>query len=533
MKRLLALALLISLLVVAGCGKGNFSNQESAGKRNVFRYPIVTPPTTLDPDIVQDGDTIDLIQQIYEGLVAWGTDNKPVPNLAESWDVSKDGTLYTFHIRKGVKFHNGRELVADDFKFGMERACDPALGSATAANYLSDIVGAMDKVRGKAKEVSGIKVVDKYTLTIQIDKPRPYFLGKLTYPCAFAVPKEALKDPEKEISSTAEMVGTGPFMAESYTPNQLFVLKAFKDYHGGAPSIDGIERPVIVDSATRLSKFKSGEIDLVPLERQDVKALQQDPVYKDQLHLYDRPAIFYVGMNLKVVPAFANVKVRQAITMAIDREKICNEALGGLNRVANGIIPPAVFGYREDAGAFKYNPTKAKQLLAEAGYPGGKGFPSIELTFREQRPDLRIVAESVASMLHDNLGIDVTLKTMEWRSYLEKNDAKKMGFFHMRWEADYLDPQNFISLLLSTDGNENKTYYSNPQVDALCAKADGMMDQGQRTKLYQQAEDLVLKDAAWVPIYFEKDAELISPRVSGLRESAFGHLPHTTVKLQQ
>ncbi len=532
MKRLLPLTFVVPFALAVGCGKGNFSQQASAGKTNVFRYPIVTNPTSLDPDIVQDGDTIDLVQQVFEGLVAWGTDNQPVANLAESWDVSDGGKTYTFHIKKGVKFHNGRELEAMDFKFGMERACDPSFNSQVAENYLGDIVGAVDKLHKKAKEISGVQVVDKYTLKITIDKPRAYFLGKLTYPCAYAIAKETVT-PGKEIGSVAEMVGTGPYKADTFTPNQLFVLTAFKDYHGGTPAIDKIERPVITDAATRLSKFKAGEIDLVPLERQDVKSLQQDPKFKDQLHFYDRPAIWYIGMNLKEYPAFANVKVRQAITMAVDREKIVNETLDGINTVANGILPPGVMGYRKDAGASKFNPARAKDLLAEAGYPGGKGLPAVEMTFREQRPDIRVVAEAVASQLHDNLGMNVSLRTMEWRSYLEKHNAKKQVFFHMRWMADYLDPQNFLSLLLSSDGNENKTYYSNPKVDQLCALADADMKPDERVKLYQQAEDLILQDAAWVPIYFQKDAELISPRVSGLRESLFGHLPHTTVKLQQ
>ena len=218
--------------------------------------------------------------------------------------------------------------------------------------------------------------------------------------------------------------------------------------------------------------------------------------------------------------------------MAIDREKIVNETLGGINTVANGVLPPGVMGHRPDAGAFKYDPEKAKQLLAEAGYPGGKGLPPLEMTFREQRPDVQFVSEAVQTQLKHTLGMDVHLKTVEWRTYLEKNDHKKQQLFHMRWMADYLDPQNFLSLLLTTEGNENKMYYGNPKVDKLCATADADSNLDERIKLYQQAEDLILKDAAWVPVYFQRDAELINPRVTGLRESLFGHLPHTTVKLK-
>ncbi|MBI1757388.1 MAG: peptide ABC transporter substrate-binding protein [Fimbriimonas ginsengisoli] len=518
-----------SLALVAACGKGDVSEKVSQGKANVFRYPIVTTPTSLDPGIVQDGDTIDLIQQVFEGLVAWGENNQPVPNLATGWTISPDGKTYTFTIKKGVKFHNGRELEAEDFKFAMERTCNPKFNSQTAENYLGDIVGVMDKLHGKAKNISGISAPDKTTLKITIDKPRPHFLGKLTYPCAFAVAREAT--PAGEIRSVKEMIGTGPYRAESYTPDQIFVLGANKDYHGGTISVDRIERPVVKDAATRLNMYKNGEIDLVQLERQDVKGLRNDPKLKDHLKFFVRPAIWYVGFNLKAYPPFADLRVRKAFTMAVDRESIVRDILDGINVVADGILPPGVIGHRDNPPGFKYNPEEARKLLAEAGFAGGKGLPALELTFREQRPDIRVVAEAVASQLKKNLGVEVSLRTMEWRAYLEKHNAKKQVFFHMRWAADYLDPQNFLSLMLSTNGNENKTYYSNGQVDALCEKADADMNQEERLALYQKAEDLILADAAWIPIYFQKDAELINPRVQGLRESLFGHLPHTTVRL--
>src|SRR5947209_5825721 len=155
-----AFVLLIVACVLVGCGKGNFSQRASAGKENTFVYPIVTNPTTMDPQMVQDGDTIDLLQNIYEGLVEWGEDNKPAPALAETWDIKDGGTTYVFHIRKGAKFQNGREVTADDFKYTIERACNPKLASPTAEDYLSDIVGVEDRLNGKAKDISGVTVLD-------------------------------------------------------------------------------------------------------------------------------------------------------------------------------------------------------------------------------------------------------------------------------------------------------------------------------------------------------------------------------------
>lgn len=535
MNKALIFGLATALLVISGCTGNSSSSSASGGGKNagnIFRYAIVTNPTSLDPAIVQDGDTIDMLQQSYEGLVAWGENNEPVPNLAEKWSISPDGKVYTFTIKKGVKFFNGRELTADDFKFSIERACQKSMNSPTAATYLDDIIGVKDKLAGKATEVSGVKVKDPYTLEITIDGPHAYFLAKLTYPVSFAIAKEAVPA-DKELNKVEQMMGTGPYKPVSFVPDQKMVLAANKDYHGGAPKIDGIERPVILDASTRLSKFKAGEIDLVQLERQDIKGVSEDTKLKEALKLFDRPAIWYVGFNLKGYAPFAKKEVRQAFSMAVNRDKIVKEILGNVNKVATGILPPGVLGSRESTKILPYDPEKAKALLAQAGFPGGQGLPPIEITFRQQRPDIKVVAEAVSADLLANLGVKSTLSQVEWRTYLEKNNRKDQQMFHMRWAADYLDPQNFLSLLLSTNGGQNKTYYSNPKVDELCAKADSSLSREERIKLYAEAEDLILDDAAWLPIYFQKDAELISPRVKGLRESLFGHLPHTTVEISR
>jgi oligopeptide transport system substrate-binding protein len=533
----LFLALAASLTLLGGCGSGSdkggggFSQRTQGGSENVFRYPIVTNPTSMDPHVVQDGDTIDVLQNVYEGLVGWDTENRVVPILAESWEISEDGTTYTFKIKQGVKFHNGRELTAEDIKYGFERATTAALKSPTADTYLTDIIGVKEKLAGTATEVAGVKVIDPLTLTITIDKPRPYFLGKLTYPVYFPVPKEVVEI-DKEISQISEMVGTGPFKVAEYVPDQLVALEKFVEYHGGEPQVDRIERPVVKDPATRLNKYKSGELDLVMLERQDVLALQDDPQFKDQLQFFPRPSMWYLGINVKEYPPFAKRDVRRAFAMAVDKEQIVKEVLSGINTVANSVVPPGVLGYREDAKDIKYNPEEAKRLLAAAGYPNGQGMPELTMYFREQRPDIRIVAEAAAAQIKENLGVEVKLRTLEWRNYLDRHNKKELPFYHMRWAADYLDAENFLSVLLATYGGENKTNYSNPEYDALTSRADSILDEPERLRLYAQAEDIVLQDAIFIPIYFQRDAELISPKVKGLRESLFGHLPHTTTRIE-
>jgi ABC-type oligopeptide transport system substrate-binding subunit len=188
-------------------------------------------------------------------------------------------------------------------------------------------------------------------------------------------------------------------------------------------------------------------------------------------------------------------------------------------------------GHRAEAAYIPFNPAEAKKLLAEAGFPEGKGLPPLEMFFREQFPDIRLVAEASAGMLKENLGVEVKLRSLEWRNYLEKFNREELPFYHMRWAADFLDPQNFLSNMLATGAPENKLGYNNPEFDALCKEADSILEWDKRKPLYEKAEDIALQDAPWIPIYFQKDAELHAPNLHDLRGSVFGHLPHTKTRV--
>lgn len=520
------LILALTTLLAAGCGQGGFSKRTQQTQAGVLRYAIPSNPTTLDPHVVQDGDTIDALMQVYEGLVGWGTDNKPTGLLAEKWDIEDGGRTYVFTLKAGAKFHNGREVTAEDFKWSIERATNPELKSPIARSYLGDIVGVVDKLERRATEVAGVQARDPRTVVIRIDKPRPYFLGKLTYLVSAVLPKDGV--PLTEIRKPEEMIGTGPFRVTRYEPTQLMVLEANAGYHEGAPKLARIERPVIGDALTRLNMYRAGNLDLLQLERQDVAVIQKDAALGGHLVFHDRPSLFYVGMNQLAYPPFKDARVRRAIAMAIDKKVVVDEILGGVNQIANSLVPPGIDGHRADAPALAFDPVAAQRLLAEAGFPGGKGLPQLTLFYRGDRPDVKLASEAIAVMLDKNLGVKVTLQDREWRAYLEAHNAKELGFFHMRWMADYLDAENFLSFLLATYGPENKVGYSNPEFDALTGPADVMLDGAERVKLYERADAIALNDAAIVPIYYQRDAELVRPRVKGLRDSVFGHLPHTT-----
>lgn len=523
------LGMVCSLAVLcAGCGK------QAAGDENVFRYPLVTRPTHLDPAQVQDGDTIDLLLQVFEGLVKWSPENEVVPNLAERWEVLDGGRLYRFFIKKGVRFHNGDELTAQDFVYSLDRAVSREIKSGTAINYLFDIVGARERWEGKSKRLEGVKAPEPYVLEIRIDQPKAYFLAKLTYPNAYAVNRRAIEEagggPMTDIRA---VVGTGPFKLTEYNPDSMAVLTAFDDYHGGRPKLDRIERPIVIEATTRYDLYKRGRLDLLQLDKAQLVAAEQDAELSKHIHHFDRPSVYYLGMNPLAAPVFADLRVRQAFAMALDKDAIIESALEGKVPRADCIVPPKVPGHDPDVRMYPFDPVKARALLAEAGFPGGKGFPKLPLSFREGRPDVRLVAEVIQRQLAQNLGVNVELRPLEWGSYLEAYNNKSLGLFHMRWMADYLDPQDFLSVMLTTDGGENKVGYSDKEFDRLCALADVEQDPQRRVELYRQAQRIALRDAPWVPIYFQRDPELIRPGVTGIQDSLLGHLPHVHTQVRR
>lgn len=527
MKRLL-LPFTVFALVLSGCSKGGFSRRGAAGKTGVFRYSISAAPTTFDPGKVQDVDTSDLIVNIYEGLVAYGEQNKIEPRIAESYSSPDNGKTWIFKLRHGVKFHNGREVTAEDFSWTLDRNCSKEFASPTASDYLSDIAGVADRLSGKADHISGVTAVDPHTLKITLDHPRPYFIGKLTYPCAFVLCKEAVGS--GSIDKPEQAVGAGPFKVESYAPQQQVNLVAFGDYYAGKPTVEHIERPIIKDASTRLVKFKAGDLDLLSLDRKDIEGVQHDPILKGELQYQTRPAVYYVGLNQHEFGPLKNRKVRRAIAMAIDRTRLAKDLLGGMPE-AHGLVSPGVFSYREDYQGLPFDPAGAKAELAAAGYPNGKGFPPVELAYREGAGDAQICCEAVQQSLKQNLGITVNVRTMEWSAMLDARNKNKLQLYFLSWYADYLDPQNFLSFLMISDAKLNHDGYANADFDKLCTQADSIMDEAKRIALYNQAEDVALQDGARIPIYYQRDAILIGPHVTGVRNNLFGQLPNTTVKI--
>jgi ABC-type transport system substrate-binding protein len=520
---------LVSIMAVCACtllaGCGRRAPSATAAEGQILHLAQSAEPTTFDPAVVQDGPTIEVLMHLYDGLVQWTTENTLAPAIAEKWSVSDDGRVYTFTLRPDVKFSNGRAVVAGDFVYSMTRALLPATRSSVGMTYLGDIVGAREVADGKSQTLRGIKALDDDRLEIRIDAPKSYFLAKLTYPTSYVVCREAVK-PAGGLIDERNVVGTGPFHLQEYRRGAQIVLTANPDYFEGRPKLDRIERQIVLDAGTRHQMFEAGQLDIVDVPTADLEQDRKDPKLASLIKMFDRPAIFYCALNQRAYAPFRDRRVRQAFNHAIDRRRICETVLMGVNQPAAGIVPPGVPGHDAALQGLTFDPERARALLAEAGFPGGKGLPPLTLTFRERVPDLKRVAEVVAEMLRTNLGISVTLHELEWGKFLAERNRGSMPFYFLRWMADYLDPQNFLSVMLHSRAPENTIGYRNPAYDRLCEAADVERDPAKRMELYQQAQRMVVEDAAWVPIYYQRDVELWSPRLQGVEDMAMGHLPH-------
>jgi len=480
----------------------------------VLNLPGADPPT-LDPALVGDETSARYVLEIFSGLMTIDKDLQIVPDIAESWEVSEDGTVYTFHLRKDVKFHNGRPLTAQDVKYSLERACDPDTGSITADTFLGGIVGAKEKLRGEADEVSGVKVLDDYTLEITLKAPRAYFLAELTHPVAFVVDRENIEEMGRLWTDRPN--GTGPFKLKEYRLGERIVLERNEFYYGTPkPALEQVN--VFLAGGSAMIMYENGELDAVPVGLADIERVLDptNPLNKE-LTIAPQWSTIYIGFNVNV-PPFDDVKVRQAFNYALDREKINRVVMKGMERTAKGILPPGMPGYNEDLKGFPYDPEKARQLIAESKYGGVENFPEIVLNVTGGGGAPFRTVTAIVEMYKENLGVDITIEQTEWATYLTDLKTRRYQMFGVAsgWIADYPDPQDFLDVLFHSQSLDNDTNYANPEVDRLLEEARVEQDPEKRIQIYQRVEEIILNDAPWVPLSHGVDYWLTKPYVKGM-----------------
>jgi oligopeptide transport system substrate-binding protein len=471
-----------------------------------------TGPITLDPAISSEMTSHAYVTQIFSGLVRPGDEAKPVPDIAESWQMSDDGKTYTFYLRKGAKFHDGKEVTAQDFKYSWERACLPETGSQTAATYLGDIVGAKDVLEGKATKISGIEVVDNYTLKVTIDAPKVYFLDELTYPTAFVVDKA-------NIASGKEWWlkpnGTGPFKLKEWKLDELLALEPNELYYGQLPNIKRVDYHLL--AGVPMAMYEMDQIDVAEVDEYyiDRAADESGPFYKE-LAVFPELSFFYIGFNTQK-PPFDDVNIRRAFCYAVNKERIIKIILKDMMTKADGILPPNMPGYNEKLQGLDYDVAKAKSLIASSKYGSVANLPPIMLTDSGLGGNIPEYLGAIIQDWRENLGVEVSVRQLEPEifNYHLREEADEM--FISGWIADYPDPQNFLDVLFHTGAQYNTGNYSNTQVDTLLDRAGTEQDETARFIMYQQAEQKIVDEAACLPLWFGKTYLLIKPYVKGYK----------------
>ncbi len=476
---------------------------------------------SIDPALSRSGAG-DIVGAIFSGLVKLGTDLQVVGDIAETWEVSSDGTVFTFTLRDNARFQNGRSVTAEDIKYSWERALDPATESPVAQTYLGDIVGADAMVEGTATSLEGVEAMDTRTLKVTIREPFPYFLLKLTYPTSFVVDRSNVESGE---DWTDMPNGTGAFKLKVWRKDELLILERNEDWYGGVPALANVVYRIFAGSPMQM--YENGEIDLTGIYINNIDRAR-DPANALNSHLREGTSFCtrYLGFNVEQ-PPFDDPKVRQALILALEIDKELEVTLHGLEKRAVGFVPPGMLGHNEALEPSPFDAVAARKLLDESSYGGAENLPPIK-------------SYSSDAAIHwawrEHLGLEVeAVSVFEFSDWLERSDNREFGVFTSGWCADYPDPQNFLDVLFYSDSDENSFAYSNEEVDALLEEAAVELDASRRVTLYQQAERLVLDDWVAVPMWHSTDYMLVRPYVKGfeLTPISVPQLQNISIELEQ
>jgi len=479
---------------------------------------IATEPPTLDPAKATDHVSFNVIANLMSGLVEYDRDYRPVPGMAERWEVLDGGHRYVFHLREGLEWSDGKPLTAHDYEFAWKRLIDPE----TASDYSYLLYDVENAKAINQKEIAdldrlGVKALDDRTFEVKLSNPVAYFLSICAFEITYPVRRDVVSQPGW--TEAGRYVSSGPYVLKEWRHDSHIVLEANPRYYRGLAPTKRVRMIMVNDPTAGLALFDRGMLDIIDnysLAGIDVKEMSRHPSYRRTPQLRG----YYYGFNTERPPV-NDVRVRRAIGHAIDRTAFDKVLLSG-ERGGTSWIPPGMFAHNPDAG-LRFDPELARKLLAEAGYPGGKGFPRIELHFNQADIHL-LVAQIVQSLLKRELNIDVELRTVEWKVYLTELREDPPHLYRMGWGADYPDPDNFLNLFTGASGN-NFTRWSSAEYDALVTKASMNPDPDSRRADYDRLQEMLLVDtAAIVPLFFTSENTVYAPGVSGFEYDGFARL---------
>jgi oligopeptide transport system substrate-binding protein len=522
-------ALIAPLALLIGCAKSGLPTEAPEGStadqaskpRQVFRYGNGTEPQDLDPQQVQGTPELHLIEALYEGLLTEDPkDCHPVPGLAKSWEVSPDGLVYTFHLRENIKWSDGVPITANDFLLSWKRMISPKFASQYAYLVYNFVKNAKDYYDEKITDFSlvGFKAPDQQTLVVTLSGPTPFLTKIIANHYAWhAVPIHTiLKYGALDERSTAwtrpgNLVSSGPFMLKEWVPQQRIVVVRNPNYWDAATvKLDEVDFYPTEDIPGEERMFRAGQIDIttdIPHSKIDIYKKE----HPEELHLEPFLGIYYYRCNV-TVPPLNDKRVRRALAIAIDREELIRDVVRGNELPAYAVSYPGTAGYAPRA-QITGTLDDARRLLAEAGYPGGKGMPAIQFIYNTS-DNHRQIGEAIQEMWRKKLGVNIELQNQEWKVYLDNQHTQNYQLERAGWIADYEDPHVFLEIWETGNGN-NDTLWSNAEYDRLLHEALQAKDDKERYEIYQKMDAILVDECPVIPIYYYTRTYLMSPKVKG------------------
>jgi peptide/nickel transport system substrate-binding protein/oligopeptide transport system substrate-binding protein len=526
-------ATLAGASLLAGCGKDNNSGGGGGGNTGggggggskeggTFRY-YVNEPAWIDPYNLQESEGTAITSNIFDSLLEYDYRREELkPAAAESWEVSDDATVFTFKLRAGATFHNGDPVTAKDFKYAWERICNPTTAAEPSeiSYHLAMVKGYAEMLDGTATELEGAVAKDELTFEVTLVQPYADFIYVITHPALGPVPSGGAAADFTTYSQAP--IGNGPLMIEGkWEHNQYIRAKRFENYYGDKALVDGVDFNIIAEVDTAFTEFQAGNLDFVQIANGQIEpTVAQYGESPDgftanpgkQTLLGPQSAVYYLNINT-LDPVLGDKNIRMALSYAINRQAICEAIFFNTRVPATGIIPPGIKGFRDGAWkASTYDVEKAKQMLAEAGYPNGEGLPTIKLSFNTGGDHGNIMQMIQADF--QAIGVTAELDSMEWGQYLDELAAGNIQIGRLGWIADYPIMENFLYSLFYTDTGDNYSKYSNAAVDAAILAARGETDDAARIVAFQNADDMIAEDFPIIPIMFYRHTRVASNRVN-------------------
>lgn len=510
----------LSVVILIGC------SPPSPTDHSVFRMSIKNEPPTLDWALATDSVSFTVLTNLMEGLTQYDADLNAKPAVAKKWEYSDDGKTITFFLRNDVTWTDGKPVTARDFEYAWKRLLAPETASQYAY-FLFDIEKASEFNSGVITDPDqvGVRALAPYVLQVRLKKPVVYFPSITTFMVTYPAREDVILKHGDSWTDPENIVTNGPYTLEKWEHEYKLVLRANPNHYEGRPAVDTVRIFVVQEPTTALTLYETGELDYIELPPVAIPHYKSSPEYKNKPQLRG----YYYGFNVQK-PPFTDVRVRQAFAHAIDRSRIPVILKGG-ELASSSWIPKGMFGYEESIGS-KFNPQKARSLLAQAGYPKGKGFPEVSAVFNTGNVN-RLIGEFIQAQWKEHLNVSVNFESQEWKVFLSRLDLDPPQIFRLGWGADFPDPDNFMNLFIKTSGN-NRLRWSHRRYDELIALGSTLKKPEKRKIVYDEAQTLLTeKEVPMIPLFVSAQNLLVKPYIKGFKTNSMELLYLKRIRLQK